>query len=112
MKGLITSMIAIGALWVAVPAATASTQPPREPTLDAVAQQAFDMSSRRRHWRRAHYHRVYVGPRRYRYVAPGFYRPYYSYRAYRPYYYGYPHYYYGVRHHPWSGYLMGLGIGW
>jgi hypothetical protein len=93
-----------------VPAATASTQPPREQTLDTAAQQAADMSSRRRHWRRAHYHRVFVGPRRYRYVAPYYYRPYYSHRAYNPYFYGYPSYYYRPR--PWSGYFMGLGIGW
>jgi hypothetical protein len=113
MKGLITSMIAVGALWVAVPDATASTQLPREPTLDTAAQQASDMSSRRRHWRGAHYHRVVVGPRRYRYVAPGFYhRPYYSYRAYNPYFYGYPHTYYAPRYRPWSGYMLGLGIGW
>jgi hypothetical protein len=117
MKVLIVSLLATGALFAAAPAATASSREVA-PTVDTAAQQGDDLSARRRHWRRAHYHRIVVAPRRYRYAySPVIYpRPYYAYPAYRPYYGSYawgPGPFGGYRYGgPWSGFMMGLGYGW
>lgn len=122
MKGLVVSLIAAGALCATAPAAIASS-PVRAQTAGVAAQQGIDLGSRSRHWRRAPHHRVVVAPRRYRYVyRQALYpRPYYGYprrygyRVYDPWpysAYGWgprPFYGYGG---PWSGYMMGLGIGW
>jgi hypothetical protein len=121
MKFLIVSLIAAGALCAAAPDAAASSHD-KSRWSETAAQQGAEVGSRHRHWRRAHYHRVVVAPRRYRYVyGPAYPRPYYSYRVHRPYYYrpyvwgpgpfvGYAGYRpYGG---PWSGYMMGLGYGW
>ena len=119
MKRLLVSLIATCALCSAAPKAMASP-PDKAQAADVAAQQGVDLSSRHRYWRRAHYYPVVVAPRRYRYAyGPAIYpRPYYAYRAYDPYYYrpvawapfgGYGYRTYG---RPWSGYMMGLGIGW
>ena len=112
MKALIVSLIVTGALCAAAPYATAASSGKAQ-TADVAAQQGADLSSRHRHWRRAHHHRVYIAPRRYRYVyGPTIYpRPYYGYYPYyhRRYAWGPPPFSYGG---PWSGYLMGLGYGW
>lgn len=123
MKSLIVSLIATGALCAAATSAMASSHNKLQ-TVDVAAQQGVDLSSRHRHWRRAHHHRAVFAPRRYRYAyGPAIYpRPYYSYRRhpyyYRPYawgpapYVGYGGYRRGFYGGPWSGYMMGLGYGW
>jgi len=117
MKGLIVSLLATGALCAATPSAAASS-PARSQTAVVAAHQDVDLSSRHRHWRRAHYYRGFA-PRPYRYgYSPVVYpRPYYGYRTYRPYHYG-PYAWgpgpfrgYGYRA-PWSGHLLGIGYGW
>ena len=100
MKGLIVSLLATGALCAATPSAAASS-PARSQTAVVAAHQDVDLSSRHRHWRRAHYYRGFA-PRPYRY----------GYSPVGPYAWGPgPFRGYGYRA-PWSGHLLGIGYGW